>query len=190
MCVCGNRLLERLMSPSSKSQVMFTSAFSWIGDFFVFLAFILFTLWPLCWICEYACNELMQPTVVVGEDWTLHPWCNNSSNVGVSLRATRGNSSNVRGVTAGQVRHNSSPYNNHSDYYYYHVQAMKHYVIDIRLDQYIMHNTHCSRKHNSQFLQIICQTHSEIVFPIATEEWNALPSNIILSNSVESFPKN
>ena len=26
--VCGNRLLERLMSPSPKSQVMFASAFS------------------------------------------------------------------------------------------------------------------------------------------------------------------
>ena len=31
---CGNRLLERLMSPSPKSQVMFASAFSCIGDFF------------------------------------------------------------------------------------------------------------------------------------------------------------
>ena len=26
--VCGNRLIERLMSPSPKSQVMFASAFS------------------------------------------------------------------------------------------------------------------------------------------------------------------
>ena len=33
--VCGNQLLERLMSPSPKSQVMFAPAFSWIGDFFV-----------------------------------------------------------------------------------------------------------------------------------------------------------
>ena len=31
-------------------------------------------------------------TVVVGADWTLHPWRHN----------------NVGGVTAGQVRHNSS----------------------------------------------------------------------------------
>ena len=31
---CGNRLLQRLMSPSPKSQVMFASAFSWIVDFF------------------------------------------------------------------------------------------------------------------------------------------------------------
>ena len=73
---------------------MFASAFSWIGDFFVFLAFILFTLRPLCWIYEYAWNELMQPMVVVGADWTLHTWHHNSSNVG--------------GVTAGQARHNSS----------------------------------------------------------------------------------
>ena len=33
-CVCGNRLLERLMSPSPNSQVMFASAFSCIDDFF------------------------------------------------------------------------------------------------------------------------------------------------------------
>ena len=31
---------------------------------------------------------------------------------------------------------------------------MVHNIIDIPLDQYIMHNTRCSRKHNSQFLQI------------------------------------
>ena len=32
--LCGNRLLEQLMSPSPKSQVMFASAFSRIGVFF------------------------------------------------------------------------------------------------------------------------------------------------------------
>ena len=32
--VLDRKLLERLMSPSPKSQVMFGSAFSWIGDFF------------------------------------------------------------------------------------------------------------------------------------------------------------
>ncbi len=49
MCVCmyvshvlDRKLLERLMSQSPKSQVMFASAFSWIGDFFVFLEFIVF----------------------------------------------------------------------------------------------------------------------------------------------------
>ena len=31
---------------------------------------------------------------------------------------------------------------------------MEHNIIDIPLDQYIKHNTRCSRKHNSQFLQI------------------------------------
>ena len=36
----------------------------------------------------------MHRTVVVGADWTLHPWRHNSSNVG--------------GVTAGQVGHNFS----------------------------------------------------------------------------------
>ena len=38
--VLDRKLLERLMSPSPKSQVMFASAFSWIGDFFEFLRFI------------------------------------------------------------------------------------------------------------------------------------------------------
>ena len=42
MYVCDNRLLERLMLPSPKLQVMFASAFSWIGDFFVFLPLIFF----------------------------------------------------------------------------------------------------------------------------------------------------
>ena len=42
----------------------------------------------------------MQLTVVVGADWTLHPW--------------RHNSSNVRGVTAGQVGHNSSIINSNN----------------------------------------------------------------------------
>ena len=51
----------------------------------------------------------MQSTVVVGADWTLHPWRHNSSNVGgVTTDQARHNSSNVGGVTAGQVRHNSS----------------------------------------------------------------------------------
>ncbi len=41
--VVDRKLLERLMSP--KSQVMFASAFSWIGDLFEFLGFIFFKLW-------------------------------------------------------------------------------------------------------------------------------------------------
>ena len=32
--VLDRKLLERLMSPSPKSQIMFAPAFSWIGDFF------------------------------------------------------------------------------------------------------------------------------------------------------------
>ena len=48
--VLDRKLLERLMSPSPKSQVMFASAFSWIGDFFEFLGFILFKLWRVRWI--------------------------------------------------------------------------------------------------------------------------------------------
>ena len=34
MWPCGNRLLKRRMPPSPKSQVMFASAFLWIGDYF------------------------------------------------------------------------------------------------------------------------------------------------------------
>ena len=48
--VLDRKLLERLMSPSPKSQVMFASAFSWIGDFFEFLGFIFFKLWRVWWI--------------------------------------------------------------------------------------------------------------------------------------------
>ena len=45
----------------------------------------------------------MQPTVVVGADWTLHPWHHKSSNVGgVTAGQARHKSSNVGGVTAGQ----------------------------------------------------------------------------------------
>ena len=51
----------------------------------------------------------MPLTVVVGADWTLHPWHHNSSNIGgVTAGQARHNSSNVGGVTSGQVRHNSS----------------------------------------------------------------------------------
>ena len=51
--VLDRKLLERLMSPSPKSQVMFASAFSWIGDLFFsleFLGLIFFKLWRVCWI--------------------------------------------------------------------------------------------------------------------------------------------
>ena len=46
--VCGNRLLKRLMSPSPKSQVMFGPYSHESVIFFVFLAFLVFTLRPLC----------------------------------------------------------------------------------------------------------------------------------------------
>ena len=48
--------------------------------------------------------------VVVGADWTLHPWRHNIVG-GVTAGQARDNSSNVRGVTVGQVGHNSSTYN-------------------------------------------------------------------------------
>ena len=58
---------------------------------------------------------------------------------------------------------------------------MEHNIIDIPLDQYIKHNTHCSSKHNSQFLQIrhSSNTFGHRFFPTTAKEWNALPSNII-----------
>ena len=43
-------------------------------------------------------------------DWTLHQWRHNNVG-GVTAGQVRHNSSNVWGVTAGQVRHNSSRYN-------------------------------------------------------------------------------
>ena len=69
---------------------------------------------------------------------------------------------------------------------------MEHNIIDIPLDQYIKHNTRCSRKHNSQFLQIrhSSNTFGNSFFPTTATEWNALPSNFISSNSIESFQKN
>ena len=59
-CVCGNRLLSRLMmSPSLKSQVTFASAF--IGDFFrIFGINSFLTYGQFVEYYEYACNELMQ----------------------------------------------------------------------------------------------------------------------------------
>ena len=49
--------------------------------------------------------------VVVGADWTLHPWRHNSSNVGgVIANQARHNSSNVGGVTVDLVGDNSSSY--------------------------------------------------------------------------------
>ena len=67
----------------------------------------------------------------------------------------------------------------------------EHNIINIPLDQYIKHNTRCSRKHNSQFRQI---RHSSNTFghsfsATTAKEWNALPSNIISSNSIELFQK-
>ena len=66
---------------------------------------------------------------------------------------------------------------------------IEHNIIDIPLDQYIIHNTRCSRKHNSQFLQIghSSNTCGTSFSPTTAKEWNALPSDIISSSSIESF---
>ena len=49
-------------------------------------------------------------TVVVGADWTLHPWRHNNVG-GVLAGQVRHNASNVGGVTAGHVGPNSSTHN-------------------------------------------------------------------------------
>ena len=70
---------------------------------------------------------------------------------------------------------------------------MEHNIIYIPLEQYnfIKHNdnTRCSRKHNSQFRQIrhSSKTFGNSLFPTTAKNWNALPSNIVSSNSIESF---
>ena len=67
---------------------------------------------------------------------------------------------------------------------------IEHNIIHIPLDQYSIHNTRCSRKHNSQFLQIrhSSNTFGESFPQLCTaKEWNALPSDIISSSSIESF---
>ena len=53
---------------------------------------------------------------------------------------------------------------------------MEHNIIDIPLDQYIIHNTRCSRKHNSQFLQI---RHSSNTFGKSF-----FPTTVLLNNGM------
>ena len=108
--VCVNRLLERLMSPSQKSQVMFASAFSPIGDFFVFLAFIVFNLRPL-FTCRVHMHLHAHELCGAHDRYTRAEPCDWSAGahgvttmLGVSLRV-RWDTSNVGGVTAGQVGH-------------------------------------------------------------------------------------
>ena len=52
LSVLDRKLLERLMSPSPspKSQVMFASAFSWIGDFFRIFGIHIFQVMASLWI--------------------------------------------------------------------------------------------------------------------------------------------
>ena len=46
--------------------------------------------------------------MIVGADWTLHPWRHINVGGGVTAGQARHNSGNVGDVNAGQVRHNSS----------------------------------------------------------------------------------
>ncbi len=70
---------------------------------------------------------------------------------------------------------------------------MEHNIIDIPLDQSVSNTipvTHANI--TASFFKLDTRpTHSDIVFfPTTAKEWNALPSNIISSNSIESFQKN
>ena len=117
------------MSPSPKSQVMFASAFSGIGDFFRILGIRSFYVRPLCCIYEYACHEhgadggdgggqcdvnipSSSRSKTDANDYRhstgvdLEP--NEHSADGVIAGQARHNSSNVGGVTVGHVEHNSS----------------------------------------------------------------------------------
>ena len=70
------------MSP--KSQVMFASAFSWIGDFFLLLAFILFKFRPI--FTRRVHMHLTPAALTSGAPWCTHAEpCDWS--LGVSLRA-------------------------------------------------------------------------------------------------------
>ena len=99
------------MSPSPKWQVMFASAFSSIGDYF--RIFGIHTFYATATFVEYINMHAMNmwltgaATVVVGADWTLHPWRHNNVG-GVTAGQARHISSNVGGVTVGQAGHNSS----------------------------------------------------------------------------------
>ena len=88
MAVCA---CVRLPTPRTADvTVTKIAGYVRVGDFFRIFGIHTFyaTATLLNKLYEYACNELMQRTVVVGKDWTVHPWRYNSSNVG--------------GVTAGQ----------------------------------------------------------------------------------------
>ena len=67
---CGNRLLERLMSPSPKSQVMFASAFSWIGD--LFRIFVIRTFYATATLLNMLVCMQWTCSGGSGADWTLH----------------------------------------------------------------------------------------------------------------------
>ena len=69
---------------------------------------------------------------------------------------------------------------------------MEHKLIDIPLDYYIQHDTRPSCKHDSQFLQIRhpANIFGNTFFPTTIKEWNSLPSNTVLSKSLNSFQNN
>ena len=101
--VCGNLLLERLMSPSPQSQVMFTSYF-W-HSYFLSYGYFLHT------GCTYYCGIHELCTRAEPCNWSVG--ANGVTTIlVVSLRA-RHNTTQVMlgGVTVGQVRHNSTLWN-------------------------------------------------------------------------------
>ena len=111
--VCGNQLLERLMSP--KSQVMFASPFSWSGDFFrifginSFFKFLSTFYTPGAYALTH--SQAMQRSRAVHACGALRlvGGCTRRYNNvgGVTAGQAPHNSTNVGVVTASQVGHNS-----------------------------------------------------------------------------------
>ena len=100
--VC-DRLLERLMSPSPKSQVMFASAFSWSCDFVIeLLAFILIVL-RYGHFVEYNINmhamNWCSGRWLWGRIWLCIPGVTTQVMLGVSLRARRDTTQVMLGVS-------------------------------------------------------------------------------------------
>ena len=108
MYVCGcvfdwQSSPKQLMSLSPKSQVMFAPAFSWIGDCFIFLTFVLLALFVEY---EYACNETSRASSCTagvaqasGARGALRLVGGRHNNVGVSLRERRDTAQVMLGVS-------------------------------------------------------------------------------------------
>ena len=113
VCSCGNRHLQRLMSPSPKSQVNFASAFSWIGDFFFsdfchsyFLIYAQFVEYVNmhaagCWLDK---TVWVSPLYLIEDGRLCMQWIEEAGLCG-RIRLCPHGVTTVGGVTAGYARH-------------------------------------------------------------------------------------